>query len=181
MLAIIKRTFLNLNKELFIPLYKSLVRSHLEFASSVWCPYKIKYIDKLEKVQRRATKLIPGLKELSYENRLRHLQLPSLVYRRHRGDMIEVYKLVHQIYDFTAEPVVHFWDNRYELRGDSLKLLPSNCHSEKRKNFFTLRAVRAWNKLPEEVVQAPSVNTFKNRLDTFWSTKDVLYNYRAGL
>ena len=181
MLAIIRRTFLNLRKELFIPLYKSLVRSHLEFASSVWCPYKIKFIEKIEKVQRRATKLIPGLKDLSYEERLRHLQLPSLVYRRHRGDMIEVYKLVHQIYDSTAEPVVHFWDNKYELRGNSLKLVPQNCHSEKRRNSFTLRAVRDWNKLPEEVVQAPSVNTFKNRLDKFWLTKDFLYNYRAGL
>ena len=181
MLAIIRRTFVNLRKELFIPLYKSLVRSHLEFASSVWCPYKIKHIEKLEKVQRRATKLIPGLKDLSYDERLRHLRLPTLVYRRHRGDMIEVYKLVHQIYDFTAEAIVHLWNNKYKLRGNSLKLLPQNCPSERRNNFFTLGAVRAWNKLPEEVVQAPSVNTFKNRLDKFWSTKDFVYNHRAGL
>ena len=55
------------------------------------------------------------------------------------------------------------------------------CHSEKRKNFFTLRAVKIWNELPEDVVQAPSVNTFKNRLDTFWSKRKLLYNYRAGL
>ena len=84
-------------------------------------------------------------------------------------------------YDFTAEAIVHLWNNKYKLRGNSLKLLPQNCPSERRNNFFTLRAVRAWNKLPEEVVQAPSVNTFKNRLDKFWSTKDFVYNHRAGL
>ena len=55
------------------------------------------------------------------------------------------------------------------------------CHSDKRKNFFTLRAVRVWNELPEDVVQAPSVNPFKNRLDKFWSNKDFLYNYKASI
>ena len=179
MLAIIKRTFLDLNKEVLLPLYKALVRSHLEFASSVWCPYKVKYIEKIESVQRRATKLVPGLKELSYEERLRALKLPTLVYRRHRGDMIEVYKLVHGIYDDTAEPIVQFWNNKYKSRGNSLKLFPHMCHSEKRKNSFTLRAVKAWNGLPEDVVRAPSVNSFKNRLDALWATKEFLYNYKA--
>ena len=53
------------------------------------------------------------------------------------------------------------------------------CHSEKRNNFFTLPAVKTWNELPEDVVQAPSVNTFKNRLDTFWSKSNLLYSYRT--
>lgn len=177
--AIIKRTFTNLSKEIVLPLYKALVRSHLEFASSVWCPYKVKYIEKIEAVQRRVTKLIPGLNVMSYEERLRHLRLPTLVYRRYRGDMIEVYKLVHKIYDSTVEPVVSFWNNKYELRGNSLKLLPKRCRCDKRKHFFALRAVKVWNELPEDVVQAPSVNSFKNRLDQCWSNKDFLYNYKA--
>jgi hypothetical protein len=53
----------------------------------------------IENIQRRATKLIPGLSDLSYEDRLRRLKLPSLSYRRSRGDMIEVYKIMSGKYD----------------------------------------------------------------------------------
>jgi hypothetical protein len=65
---------------------------HLEYANSVWNPYKKKHITALENVQRRATKLIPGFKDMTYENRLRKLKLPTLAYRRKRGDMIEAFK-----------------------------------------------------------------------------------------
>ncbi len=81
--------------------------------------------------------------------------------------MIEVYKLVPKIYDPTAEPLIRFQENKYELRGNSLKLFPALCHSGKRKNIFTPRAIKAWNELTEGVVRAPSVNTFKKRLDAF--------------
>ena len=72
------------------PLYKTLVRTHLEFASSVWHPYKSKYIEMIENVQRIATKQLPGLKNLSYPERLRKLKLPTLTLKRIRGDMIEL-------------------------------------------------------------------------------------------
>jgi len=136
MMAIIRRTFENLDKEIYLPLYKSLVRSQLEYASSVWCPYKVKYVEKIERVQRRATKLIPGIKNMSYKDRLRKLCLPTLKFRRYRGDMIQVYKLVQEIYDVTVEPIFQLWKNRYETRGNSLKLYPRSCMSEKRKNLF---------------------------------------------
>ena len=77
-------------------LYVRLVRPHLEYVNPVWNPYLKKHIDMIENIQRRATKLpvIPGLSDLSYEDRLRRLKLPSLSYRRSRGDMIEVYKIM---------------------------------------------------------------------------------------
>lgn len=96
---IIKRTFKYLNAETFIPLYKSLVRSQLDYASSVWAPYRKKHIDKIEQVQKRATKQIPEMKNLNYEERLRKLKLPTLGYRRVRGDMIEMYKIIKGKYD----------------------------------------------------------------------------------
>ena len=68
----------------FLMLYKALVRPHLEYANSVWNPYKKKNITALENVQRRATKLIPGLKDMTYEHRLRKLKLPTLAYRSFR-------------------------------------------------------------------------------------------------
>ncbi len=73
----------------------------------------------------------------------------------------------------------HFWYNRYKLNGNSLKLFLRICLSEKRKNFFTLHAVKAWNELRENVVRAPAVDAFKNRLDQFWSSKDVMWTYQA--
>ena len=82
-------------------LYKALVRSHLEYAIAVWCPYKKGDISLLEKVQRGATKLIGSIKHLPYVDRLKKLKLPTLKYRRARGDMIELFKILHGFYDNT--------------------------------------------------------------------------------
>jgi len=67
-----------------------MVRSHLEYAQSVWYTYSQKLIDDLHNVQKRATKLVISLNKLSYSERLKCLKLPTLTYHRHRGDMIEV-------------------------------------------------------------------------------------------
>ena len=92
--GIIRRTYRYLNCENFLPLYKCLVRSHFDYAVSVWDPYKVKHITDIEDVQRRATKLIPEIKQLCYPERLKKLNLPTLAYRRIRGQMIEVYKII---------------------------------------------------------------------------------------
>ena len=94
-LGIIFRTFTHLDKLIFLNLYKSIVRPHLEYASCVWSPYLIKHKIALEKVQRRATKCIKSIRDLSYTERLRKLGLPTLEYRRLRADMIQVYKILH--------------------------------------------------------------------------------------
>ena len=87
-------------------LYKSLVRCHLTlctaYANSVWNPYQIQFIKALEKVQMRATRLIYKLRYKSYEDRLRILDLPTLKYRRLRGDMIETYKILSGKYDVSV-------------------------------------------------------------------------------
>ena len=101
----LRRAFRYLDKKLFIPLYKTMVRTQLDYASSVWAPYKKKHIDMIENVQKRATKQIPGMKNLSYEERLRKLELPTLSYRRLRGDMIEVYKIIQGHYDPEASTI----------------------------------------------------------------------------
>ncbi len=91
-LGIISRTFTYLDKEMFLNLYKSLVRPHLEYASQVWSPLYKKDKIAIENVQRRATKLLCNLRNKSYSERLRSLGLPTLEYRRTRADMVEVYK-----------------------------------------------------------------------------------------
>jgi len=82
-------TFIHLTEDAFVTLYKSLVRCHLEYANSVWNPYRQGLITDLEKVQMRATKLVITVKHLPYKERLVRLKLPTLKYRRIRGDKID--------------------------------------------------------------------------------------------
>jgi len=85
-----------------------MVRPYLEYANSVWCPYQKGDIEIIEEVQKSATKLIISLKKLSYVERLKQLQLPTLKYRRLRGDMIEVFRIVHNYYDTEAAVKLNF-------------------------------------------------------------------------
>ena len=98
-MGIIRRTYTYLDPQSFKLLFKSLVRPHLEYGAPIWNLRLKRDITELEKVQRRATREVPQLKGLSCEDRLRKLQLPTLRYRRLRGDMTETYKLLHDIYD----------------------------------------------------------------------------------
>jgi len=93
-LGLIKRSFTYLDEETLVLLYTSLVRPLLEYANVAWPVSFKKDTDKLERVQRRATCLLPHIRQLHYQDRLKMLNLPSLVYRRVRGDMIKVYKFV---------------------------------------------------------------------------------------
>ena len=79
---IIRRSFMYLDEEIFLNLYKALVRPHLEYANQIWAPRLQRQIDSIENVQKRATKLLPGYDNLSYEERLKKLRLPTLTYRR---------------------------------------------------------------------------------------------------
>ena len=83
--GLIMRTIKFNNKDVLIPLFKTLVRPILEYGNAVWCPFLRKHINHIEDVQRRFTKRIAGFKDKSYEQRLRELRLPSLEYRRVRG------------------------------------------------------------------------------------------------
>ena len=81
-------------KQLIVPLYKAIIIPHLEYCIHAWMPYHKKEIDKLESIQRRATKIIPELTDLSYESCLLECGLTTLYTRRLRGDQIEVFKMV---------------------------------------------------------------------------------------
>lgn len=167
MMGIIRRSFIELSPQIFRPLYISLVRSRLEYAQSVWSPHLKSEINRLERVQRNATKQVNGFKNLSYTERLQKLKLPTLAHRRKRGDMIEVYKLTHDLYDEEVKldlPLAQ--DAR---RGHCYKLYKKRTLSlDLRKYSFTNRIVDTWNSLPSEVVEAKTLNSFKNRIDRFW-------------
>ena len=139
--------------------------SSLFTALVAWAP-RLKKDKKLIKgVLRRGTKLLPGLHEIPYEERVRKLNIPSMAYRRARGDMIEVYKYTHDLYD-TKQILELDTDNT--RRGHNLKLKKKYCRTATRQNFFTFRVVNGWNSLPANVVNAPSLNSFKSRIDSVW-------------
>ena len=96
-LGIIFRTFTYIDQEMFLNLHKSLVRPHLEYATPVWSPFYKKDKIIIQNVQIRATKLVTLCKHLPYPERLRKLGLPTLEYRRERADMIQTYKILHDI------------------------------------------------------------------------------------
>ena len=139
----------------------------------------------IEIVQRRATKQLPGLKNLTYSERLQKLKLPSLNFRRVRGDMIELYKTLNGKYDKEAAQFVKLWKDmttRTGVRGNSLKIFPQRARTELRRNAFALRVVKTWNTLPEIIVTSPTTNTFKNRLDKYWKNQTMMYeDYKSPI
>ena len=163
-LGLIKRTFTSRSKDVIVRLYKSLVRPHLEYCMSVWRPHYRKDIDLLEGVQRRALKLISGFNVLSYEERLSAVHLTSLETRRIRGDLIEVYKIMHGFTDLNPENFFTF--STSGLRGHGFKLFKPRVRTDVGRFSFSYRVVELWNSLNVEVVDAVSVNSFKNKIDS---------------
>ena len=166
-MGVLRRTMEYMDCTTFKLLYTALVRRHLEYANQVWCPHLKKHIEAIENVQRRASKHIPGLSSLSYEDRLRKLKLPTLAYRRSRGDMIELYKIPTGKYD---EDVSNFLRTRDEstTRSHQYKLYKSHSRLDIRKYSFTQRTVEIWNNLTSKVVTTPTNMSFESRLDKFW-------------
>ena len=162
-LGLINRTFSFKNEANVIKLYKSLVRPHLEYAVQAWTPYLQKDIKRLEGVQRRATKLVPSLRTKQYETRLREVELFPLSYRRSRGDLIQVYKIFNKIDDVDLDPIIQL--NQNGLRNNGLKIKNAAFKTSLRQHSFSRRIPEKWNQLPPHVVGAPSLTSFKSRLD----------------
>ena len=151
-----------------VPLFKSMVRPIVEYANAVWAPHTQKNSKPIENIQRHFTKKIQGLKEKSYKERLTILKLPSLSYRRLRGDLIEVYKMVHKIYDpiTTNKLLTRIPESSITRKSNSLNLVKKGTNKNPYKFFFTNRIINIWNDLPEHVVNAKNLNILKNKIDT---------------
>ena len=161
----IRRTFVNWSEEIVLKLHKSLIRPHLEYAICAWCPYLKKDIDRLERVQRRITKMIPGLQDLSYENRLRQIGLQTLHTRRLRSDLILTFKIVKGFVDYPMDKLFQYVQTA-GTRGHYLRIRSGSKtpRLDVRLHAFGERVVAPWNSLPVNVVEASSVETFKRLL-----------------
>lgn len=167
-LAVIRRSFARIDVETLPLLFKSLVRPHLEYCNAVWGPFNRGDQKRVERVQRRATKLIPMIKDLPYPERLRILGMPSLYHRRRRGDMITTYQLLHGGVDVNPEK---FFTPAADgpTRGHPWKLRKPRAKTRVRRCALGIRIINDWNALPTSVVAADTLNSFKSRLDAHWA------------
>ena len=161
------------SKKVLTPLFKSLVRPILEYNNTVWVSSYRKQIDLVESVQRSYTKHILEVKKFPYEERLKRLQLPSLEYRCFRGDLIQTYKIAHNIYDKVSVSSLFKFNSSSRLRGHNFKITKISTNKRLFQHFFTNRVVNEWNKLHEDIVNSNTVDIFKNKIDKNY--QDIMY------
>ena len=136
-LGFIARNFGYKNKELILPLYKSLVRPHLEHAVQFWSPNLRRDIDKIEKIQRRAIKMIPD-RNHSYHQRIQDLNLISLVQRRLLGQLIEVFKYLNEFTTASARGLFDY-DLKDRTRNNGAKLIVKHLNTSVAQHFYPLK------------------------------------------
>nr|VZI45770.1 unnamed protein product [Spirometra erinaceieuropaei] len=164
-LYLVKRAFSAFDEDCFAKVFRTFVRPQLEFAIQAWRPWTAKDLSILERVQRRATKLVAGQGSLPYATRLANLHLFPLSYRQLRGDLIQVFRIIRG-QDCSLVPGDFFeLATTTNLRGHPFKLRVTGARLDTRKFFFSNRVVEAWNALPVDVVMSASVEVFKRKLD----------------
>ena len=184
-LRYIRHTFKYMDEDMFLLLYKALVRPHVEYATCIWNPYLKYNMDMIERVQRRATKIVPSLRDLSYTDRLKKLNLETLEYRRRRADLLEAYRIMNNQHILDQSCYCSMCPEKQmftptlssSTRGHNRKLQIQEATGI-RKHYFSTRVAKPWNDLSQAAVSAPSVNSFKNYLAKELSNKfDYKFSY----
>ena len=163
------------DKDTFLKLFRTYVRPHLEYCVQAWSPWTLGDKEILEKVQKRAFKMVTNFKGRTYEEQLAEAGMVTLEERRRRGDLIQVYRVMNGVDN--VDPGI--WFNMAEVRNGATATRQTQGFMnvqgshwtrgegglEIRKNFWSQRVTDQWNNLPNEVKQAESLNIFKNGLD----------------
>ena len=170
-LGMIRRTFTCKNKNIMTKLYKSIVRPSLDYCVQAWRPHLKKDIDALERVQKRATRMITECRGKDYEKRLKCVNLTTLEMRRERADMLEVYKIMNGMEGLVEKDF--FTRDLSGRRGHSFKLYKKRVNLDIAKYSFGNRVCTSWNNLTEDIVTSQSINIFKGRFNrrVSWETR----------
>ena len=139
MAGAIHRNLVNKTANIMVPLFKSMIRPIIEYGNPVWSPFLKQDINAIENIQKNFTKRIHGMRKKSYQERLMLLKLPSLEFRRLRGDMIEVFKIVHEIYDpiTTNKLFTKISENSLTRKTNNLNLLKKRTNHNPFQKFFS--------------------------------------------
>lgn len=173
LIGFIGRSFSFKTEKIILTLYNSLVRPHLEYNVQFWSPYYKKDIEKLERIQRRLTKMIPRLRNKPYEERLKELNLFSLTKRRLRGDLITLFKIFKGFTNMHPDNFLTL-DRSNFTRNNGFKIVGKRFKTNEAKHFFFNRVINIWNGLPSSVVDSGTIETFKIRLDKYFETNPRL-------
>ena len=178
----VKRNVISRDILVMLDIYKTLVRPHLEFCVQLWCPKPCKEswatIMDIESVQREYTRLIDGIGLMTYKERLDRLQLTTLIERRARGDLIEVFKIFRGLCRY-GKTLLNF-------SRSGMNIVIKNNFSCIYNNF-EIRVANYWNKLPDNLKMSDSVVDFKKGLEkyklkyfsrcgNYWELSDEIFN-----
>ena len=151
------------------------IRPVLEYSSCLWYTGYVNDMRLLEKVQRRWTKQIEGLSDLSYADRLKFLNLYSVQGRLLRADLLQYWKILNGRSSIVPTDIFQL-SPETRTRGHRLKLFCPTVRTDVRKRFFSVRCLNVWNSLPASAVCAHDLSQFKRMLDV--RIHDMLYAYR---
>ena len=159
----ILRAFHARGKKIYIQLYKTYVRPHLEFACPAWSPWTAADRDTLEKVQQRAVRQVSGLQGLTYEEKLKELGICTLEERRHRADMAMVHRILSEEDTMAAElfEMAAAGGRRTRVAADPLNVVVKHGRLNIRKNFFSIRVTEPWNNVPAEIKRSRTPASFR--------------------
>jgi hypothetical protein len=155
-------TFTSRNRNVILPVFNSLIRPVLEYASPVWNSASVHHTNQLESVQRYVTKRIVGHSTISYSDRLDRLRICTLSARRQYFDLVEMFKIIHGYTYAKCRTQVKFVQTT--TRGHTYRLRKPKSKLKIRMQTFLIRTTNSWNALPADIVNCRSLDLFKYRL-----------------
>jgi hypothetical protein len=161
--GLIWRAFSTRKTPLHLSLFKAYVRPILEYGSTVWNPSSAGLTQDIERVQRRFTKRLRGLRALAYDDRLSRLNLVSLETRRRHADLLMMFKVLNGHIEITSRSIGLALSQAF-TRGSGVNLSIQRARNNATAQCFRFRVGKRWNSLPLYLKAAKSVGTFKRHI-----------------